>query len=173
MPNQRRNYPAPRRVPEWSGVIVAIEGQGLAAGQSFGDTNTAAEATIRNTVARVRGSCLIHLTAGAASDSMIVGVGLGVVNADAFAIGSTSVPSPLDDAEWSWLWHGLFVLGPCIAADSVNEEVLLSQRKEIDGKAMRKMTANETLFFIADGVILSGSPTFKVNAAVRFLFLNA
>ena len=50
---------------------------------------------------------------------MIVGLGLIVVQSDAFTTGgATAMPSPTDDVDAPWLWHQFFVFGPTVAAES-------------------------------------------------------
>ncbi len=173
MPRVVRQFPAPKRGTEWSSVLARSEVQGVSTGQTLGDTAVAAEATVRQTVVRHRGHALCHMIAGAASDSMLVGLGLVIISADAFAAGAASLPSPLEDAAYPFFWHQLFVLGPAQAAETVAYSMLTEQRVEIDSKAQRKLQPGQTIAFIWDGFILAGSPTFDGFAAIRTLSLLA
>ena len=171
MARGHRSFPPARRVPEWVDFAIRSEGQAQGTTTSFGDSVIGAEASVRTTIVRVRGSALCHMVATAASDSMIVGAGLIIMSAEAFAAGAASAPSPIQDLDSPWLWNHLFVLGPSIAAESVDEEALLTERVLIDGKAQRKIGPNQTLAFVWDALITAGSPLADFNAACRMLVL--
>ena len=163
---RQRTFERARRQFQWLSVMVRTEVQGLAAVQSLGDISIGVGISPRATLARVRGNARGHMEAAAAADSMIVGLGLIVVEEQAFTAGAASVPSPTDDLNAEWLWHQLFVFGPAVSAQAVNAIDQYSS-VEIDSKAMRKMDENEVLGFVWDSVITAGSPTFEGIAAIR------
>ena len=155
-----------RRVFAWSGVVVRTEIQALAEAQSLGDVSLGVTFGARPTLTRVRGNWAGHMVPAAASDSMIVGLGLIVVSTDAFVAGAASVPSPLEDLNAEWVWHQLIVFSP---SQTTETQTALDQydRGSIDSKAMRKMNEAEVLGFVWDGLRLAGSPTFDGIAAIR------
>jgi len=163
---RQRSFDRPRRQFQWLSVIARTEIQGLGATQSLGDVSLGFGVNQRVTLARVRGNARGHMESAAASDSMIVGLGLIVVEEQAFTAGAASMPSPTDDPNAEWLWHQLFVFGPAVSAQAVNTIDSYSS-VEIDSKAMRKMDENETLGFVWDSIITAGSPTFEGIAAIR------
>ena len=100
----------------------------------------------RVTIVRIRGALQAFLTAAtAAADGFHCALGIGIVSADAFAVGVTAVPNPLDDMAWpGWMYHRFFDVhsgGTFNAADGG-----VQVRFEVDSKAMRKFGINETLF---------------------------
>ena len=95
---------------------------------------------------------------------------MGIVTADAFAIGITAVPVPLSDKEWEgWLYHRIFDLHTVTAtiADGVNAYAI-AQRFEVDSKAMRKVGVNEVLFAVFE-VVESNASQIDVFFDTRML----
>ena len=91
----------PRRSYDWAGMF-------------FGPTTLAAtqvilgSALIDNepvTVMRVRGNILVKGTPDAVADDNVVGLGLIVLQSQAFTAGGASVPGPIADPSAPWLWH--------------------------------------------------------------------
>ncbi len=161
-----------RRQADWSSVLVRTRVTGLASTQSLGAVSVGSEALERFTTVRLRGNAYVHLDPGAVGDSMVVGLGLVIVSADAFAAGAASMPSPIDDLDWAFLWHQLFILGPSIGSTEGDQSLDQIMRVVIDAKAQRKNTPGEVLAFIWDAVIDSGAPTADGYAAVRELGLR-
>ncbi len=161
------------RVTEWSPVIVESEGELLSSTQTLGDSSTSTQILIRQTVVRWRGTCMVHMVAGAVSDSMVVACGLVAVSLEAITAGAASMPSPLTQPETSFLWHSLFTLGPSIAAESVQDNALgmNTMRVEIDSKAQRILRPDQVVALIWDAAIRSGAPTASFHAAARNLIL--
>ena len=120
------------------------------------------------TLHRLRGNVLVNMDVGAADQSMVVGLGVALVSTDAFTVGGTSLPSPIDDDEFPWIWHQ-FVPLRSITGTQVDEPSQ-SRYIEVDSKAMRKVKPAQTLVLVSDSVLLSGSPTYDVTAGIRFLF---
>ena len=92
------------------------------------------------TIVRIRGDLSVFLTSVAADgDGFSGAVGLGIVTADAFAIGPTACPGAFTDPAWDgWMWHSYFyVFGPSQAAAEGAQPAAV-QRITIDSKAMRK-----------------------------------
>ena len=174
MPNQRARFPVARRIPEWTQFFVRSEVQALGTGQSLGDTFIGAVAQTRTTIVRVRGRGVVHMVSGSASDSQLAACGLIIVSNDAFFAGAASLPSPLENADSPWLWHGVFTLGPAIGVEVAGDQAngIVTVSFEIDSKAQRKIGPNEVLAFMWDGEQLAASPTFDGNVAVRMLSLH-
>jgi len=165
----RRAFTAPRRLTEWSAVLVRINVDGLSGTQTFG-TGFASESAIRATSIRLRGHGQFRFRPAAADDAIIVGLGLIHVSSDAFAVGATAVPSPIDDLDGDWVWHRLFapaVGTQAFAAGDPNMDWIVDF--EIDSKAQRKIGPGDTLVFVADGLVVSGSPVADISATVREL----
>jgi len=170
MARARGHFPAPKRLTEWSGILLRSEVQGLAGTQSLGDSSQRAEATATNTLIRLRGTLYGHMVPDAASASMVVGCGLILASEDAFTAGAASVPSPIDDLDSPWIWNQVMVFGPSVGTEVVNE-MGVNFRAEIDNKAQRRVKPNESLGFVWDSITTAGSPQFDGNVAARFLIL--
>jgi len=118
----------------------------------------------RLTIIRTRGFLEFELTsASAAAEGFNFVAGIGIVTADAFAVGVTAIPSPFDDINWpGWLWiqgmsmvtvHGALAIG-----DPSDNPV----RLDIDSKAQRILRQNEVAF-----LAVQGGETGTAVAAVR------
>ena len=70
---------------------------------------------------------------------MIVTIALGLVSTDAFLLGSTALPEPLDDADYPWMFWRSVVLESFLAAGAEGEGSSV-YRIDVDSKAMRKVT---------------------------------
>jgi len=122
-----------------------------------------------NTVARTRGYIAnILTTATNAGDGFEWGYGICVVSGDAFGVGITAVPKPIDDMDWNgWLWHQLGgVFAPVVATIGGVNAV---QQIVIDSKAMRKVGINDVLTLIGQFVEV-GTATLEIHADTRMLF---
>ena len=170
MARQRSDRPGARRFVEWIDFDLRMATAALAATQTFGSiTSVGAEFTVRQTLTRLRGQAFFSWTPNAADDVMIVGLGIIVVNSDAFGQSALAVPSPTDDLAASFVWHQLMTFGPAFSATETAADLQLFYRLEIDSKAQRKVGPNEILCLIADGVQVVGTPTCDLVASVRML----
>ena len=158
-----------RRLAEWGAFEAMFRAVALA-GTSLGAQATAVLANERLTLIRLRGHGFIHMDAGAALDSTVVGVGLIIVPDEAFAAGVGSVPTPLADMDAEWVWHSVFALGPAVTATDDGGDLSRNVQFEIDSKAMRKFRTGQALCFVAETDVISGSPTVDVFMAARQLF---
>lgn len=138
----------------FSSSTTAIFGSGLVATEPV-------------TVVRTRGYFEIQLIATAAAlDGFNWAAGVGIVSADAFAVGVTAVPNPFDDIDWGgWLWHQQGAMHNNIATIG-RENVMFF---DYDSKAMRKLGVNEVLF-VSMQVGEIGTATMNVRTGSRCLF---
>jgi len=99
------------------------------------------------TIVRLHGYMEVVLEAVSAIGGGFIGaLGIGIVTADAFAIGQTAMPQPITDINWrGWLAYQFFSLHSTTAtiADGGNTNRISF---DIDSKAMRKFPLNETIF---------------------------
>ena len=97
------------------------------------------------TLVRLRGTCLIHLSAATAvTDGFGGAIGVAVVTDRAFAAGIGSIPTPLtSDGFDGWLWHSFFEVHAGVSADITGPYA--TQRFDVDSKAMRKLTVGQTI----------------------------
>ena len=103
------------------------------------------------TIVRTRGEMLFSLrSTSAVGEGFLVGAALGIVTNDAFAVGVTAVPSPIDDIDWDgWYWHQLVHLFEAVGVS--DDGITTNARIQIDSKAMRKIGVNETAFMVIEG----------------------
>jgi hypothetical protein len=109
---------------------------------------TGAAATVPLTVLRTRGQWQIELDAAAVNERVQVAAGIIITSDEAFAAGAASVPSPQNDGEDDWLWHGYLTV--TALQEAAVDPSFLSASGEIDSKAMRKMNSNEIMIFVAE-----------------------
>jgi len=98
------------------------------------------------TIVRLRGAFSAYLRSATAADNGFhCALGVGIASEDAFAVGVTALPNPLDDADWpGWFYHRFFDIhaSGAFAGDQPGGSVAF----EVDSKAMRKMGENEIVF---------------------------
>ena len=171
-----RQHVAPRgqvrtqRLTEWGGFEVFSRFLGVGTASTLGSQSTGAVAAERLTLIRLRGNGYVHMDAGAAGDSMLIGVGLIIAPTEAFTVGVSALPTPLTDMEAPWIWHEVLTLGPAVSATDDGGDLSRNVQFVIDNKAMRKFRTDEELGFVVEGEIIAGSPTVDGGLVARQLF---
>ena len=152
---------------QWSGSSGSAVGVGATQALASGGVTINAPGTI----VRIRGHVSVQMDVGAADDSIACAVGIIVVNDDALAIGATAIPSPSDDLDADWIWHGWFALR---AMQTSNEGLAggAAASREIDSKAMRRVKQNDNLAVMFDNNVLTGSPTADLTYGIRALLAS-
>ncbi len=120
---------------------------------------------------RLRGDLLIWLgLATAPGDGFTGAFGIAKVTDDAFGVGASAVPLPIDDEGSDvWLYHRYFSLhGPVVSSTEANSPANVF-RAEVDSKAMRKLTIDETIY-AAVQVVETGTATAILTFNSRALF---
>ena len=131
------------------------------------------ESLQHQTIVRIRGELVLWLeVVGTIGDGFTkFSAGIGIVSADAFAIGVTAMPNPGNDDEWpGWMWHhsaGSLVGLSVTEAD--NTGPISQVRIPIDSKAMRKWRSNEVLFGSVQLDTLIGAATVRFAMNTRIL----
>ena len=105
-------------------------------------------ATVPLTVVRIRGSILAQLDASAIDERVMVQFGIAVVSLPAATAGAGSVPSPVTEATYPFIWRG--ELSMSSLAEAAVQPDMLGNRITVDTKAMRKMKSTETLVLVAE-----------------------
>ena len=134
--------------------------------------NTASDTTLSGgalvfdgaaTILRCRGTIQAQLDESKqVGDVTTLTFGLGIVSADAFALGPTSFPDPGDEAQYSWLWWYEMKLRAAVAA---GEEAYGASCHvvELDTKAMRCIRPAEALVIIVQNVATTGAPVVDID----------
>ncbi len=120
------------------------------------------------TIARTRGILSIGLAAHTADVDAVGAMGIAIVSDQAFAAGAGSIPGPWTDANWDgwFVWqpiayHFEFVTGAGFD--------VISQQYEVDSKAMRKVTANETAVVMVESQAAAFEAAFAFRMLVKFV----
>ncbi len=145
----------------WQGTCfsVALASSAQSISESFVVGST-------STLMRSRGSVIGSVDGAVDNDKACVAVGLIVVTEEQLAAGAASVPSPHDDLDAEWIWHGFLLLQ---AQGTSTDQPGLTSRLEIDSKAMRRMKQTQSIVFAADNTPLAGTPAVDVTFGVRHL----
>ena len=117
------------------------------------------------TIIRTRGHISIQPGSFAADLNVVGAIGLGVVSTEAFTAGIASIPEPFSDADWGgwfvWRSFSLHLDVQSAAGFDVNSALEF----EVDSKAMRKVSTNETMVLVAE----SQQGAFDVSMPLRVL----
>ncbi len=105
----------------------------------------------------------------AADDSCVVGIGFGVVSADAVIVGSSAMPDPIAEPDFNWLWWYQVHMTFPHASGSLVGLATEAARIPIESRAMRKVAPRQSLVMIAEYTTLAGTPPISVLGAARVL----
>jgi len=91
--------------------------------------------------------------------------GLAIVSDQAFAAGVASVPGPFSQADWDgwFVWRSFDY---ALEAGDATGFRLISINQEVDSKAMRKISDNETIVLVAE----SQNNGLRISLPLRLLF---
>jgi len=150
-----------RRLTQWIGPAaqsyqnVASTGATLLAFVSFEE---------QTTVVRTRGQVSVRLQAFGVDLDIIGAFGMGVVSTEAFLAGVASIPEPFTDADWGgwFVWRSFSYH---LEFNDVTGIESFLWDFEVDSKAMRKISPNETIVIIAES--LAGA--YAISAPLRVL----
>ncbi len=122
-------------------------------------------AMLAPTIVRTRGQISFRWNTTGADSTLSGAFGVGIVSDEAFAAGTASIPRPFDDADWGgWLLWGAFAMQ--LDFNTGVGAQMLYETREADSKAMRKVTANETVVLMCE----SQSGAVDIAMHLRLLF---
>ncbi len=153
-----------RMSKQWA-AIPSIDLTFTADGTSLGG---ALAFTVPSTVIRMLGDVTIGNTAAVtALDAVIIGMSIGVVSTDAFAAGAASVPEPLEEPEYPWLyWASKAFFYPNTSSPLASTgDPRMSDRFSIDIRSQRKLKPRESLCWIVQYGDITGAPPMTVQIA--------
>ncbi len=159
--HRSRGFQKSARLTTWIGpadqgfVNVAAGANAIISSVSFEDPLT---------VMRVRGMVSVIPQVFNADLTIVGAYGLAVVSTEAFVAGAASIPGPWDDPDWGgwFVWRSFGFRLEFGTAVSLN---FIPWQFEIDSKAMRKISPNETMVTMAEGQ----SGAFALFSGVRKL----
>ncbi len=173
----RRARTGPRRSKVWVGAISSAA-TAIAPGATglFGlITEASLEAQGKPTIARIRGTYNVYYDSAATSSgvtgAMIVTCGICLVSTKAFAAGIASVPLPITNVEFPWIWWDSVMVGQDVRS-AVGFTEIGQTNRPIDSKAMRKVPPAHTLIFVFEATGgLQGAPDARLMFDTRILLL--
>ena len=156
----------PQRQFIWSDVLLQASGTVAAGAKSTGSLSALGMFASGVTLIRTRGRVVATMITGAISDVTQYGIAIGIFSSDAFAAGVASLPGPLMDADYDWLWYLTGAFGPSLAGTEDERSMMTTISLELDSKAMRKLKPNQMVGFVAEAVAFNGAVgiDFSVSA---------
>ncbi len=120
---------------------------------------------IKPTVVRTRGNVSIRPQTFAADLAISGAYGICVVSDEAFTAGAASIPRPFDDASWDgwFVWRSFEDFWEFGDATGMRRQSIV---QEVDSKAMRKVSENETVVLMCE----SQSGALNISMHLRMLF---
>jgi len=159
-----------KRMTTWGLGPEEVNGAFSASGSQGWSSGTSLTTEAKVTITRIRGIFHVFLTAAtAAGDGFSGAAGLCLVSATAFGAGDGSVPTPITDISYPWIWHQFFDIRALTTtfADGVNAPSA-SFRTMIDSKAMRIQGSEQILMGVTE-VTEAGTAVMEVQADTRIL----
>ncbi len=149
----------PRRLYEWSGSFAASTTAIPANSDVLVASATVTEA---HTLMRAYLGLLVQTDQVAAAEEATGAVGIGIVSAEAFAIGITALPSPLTSMDFPWWLHGFW------GFNIINGVSSNPFSRELETKSARKVTSGEVVVVI----VSNGAAGFGAEALTNVRFLS-
>ena len=106
-----------------------------------------------------------------AADTIRLTFGLGIVSTDAAAAGAASMPDPLSDTDYPWIWYGDYIVRSEVAAatEALGSSVI---RFSADSKAMRRVKPLQSLLWVMQASGAAGVPTTLVDVGTTRVLLG-
>jgi len=122
------------------------------------------------TAIRFHGSLLLGLVTAVASGGFDWAFGIAIVSENAAGVGITAIPTPIADEDWDgWMVHrtgSLIAISSAVPSEWVSVNV--SERVELDSKAMRKFKQTDVMVAVLD-VEESGTAAMRAFLRSRIL----
>ncbi len=83
------------------------------------------------------------------------------------ATGVTGFPSPVNDMDAEWVWHGFLLL---MAMAAVEDQTAQVDVLEIDSKAMRRVKQTQSMVMVVQNGTVQGAGVIDVAFGSRILF---
>ncbi len=95
-------------------------------------------------------------------DRVVIGLGIGVITGDAHAAGGGSVPDPVGELGFSWLFWAEHQLTKQIAARESGGDPMMALRRSYDIKTMRKVRPQEVVTQVFQYANQNGNPGVQI-----------
>jgi len=171
-----RRRPGPRRAKVWvsadSTALIALPPSTVAV-QTL-TTEAVLESQGKPTIARIRGTWVAthDHSAASATSSLYVAMGITVVSTKSVTAGVASLPTPITNSEWPWMFWDMYKVGTETVTAVGFQQTNSLDNRTVDCKAMRKVPPASTLVAVFEtGPALEGAPDVNATLAVRILLL--
>jgi len=156
---------------QWDGIAAIALTMGVDATQQ----GAGLAAQVPLTILRCRGRILVSADSPADGQITLLGIGLGITSSDAFTAGAGSMPDPIEEPEYPWLWWDVIAVQHFGGAAPSPVELTpfgdSCREVHVDTKAMRKMKPGQTLSWTIQSARVLGAGVLKVEiATTRVLF---
>ncbi len=126
---------------------------------------TAIDFQVPATILRIRGSggLIMFDETVQAGDEIDIGIGIGIVSTDAFNAGVASLPNPLGDFEYPWLYLAQQDL---VCTVAIGDQALGSTTyrfPDVDTRAMRKIKPSQALVYVFESGGAAGAPVTNLK----------
>ena len=171
---RRTRVATPRRSKVWVGARFSTALNLAPGATSFATLidESLIETQGKPTLARCRGSWIAmnDASAAAATGLMTVAAGITVVSTKAAQAGIASLPLPLSNIEYPWLWWDATYVG--IERETAGVQSAGQHVRMIDSKAMRKLPPASTLIIVFEAsAVLHGNPDGVISFDLRMLLM--
>ncbi len=164
-----RNFPSQRQQKDWSAIGAATQDFTADATALLNSTSFLTS----QTVLRLMGEILVFPTAApVAGDDATITIGVGIVTADAAALGTTAMPDPQAEPNFPWLWWKSIPVGYNNASVTQGEAAAGASRVTWESKAMRRVKGGQAIAIIAQYGDLSGTPPITVVLGATRMLLG-
>jgi len=154
-----------RKATQWSSTNAPAALGNLAAATSVIDSTFVTSSATPETILRIRGLFTVQSDQAAASETPLGAIGICVVSDQAVAAGVASVPTPATEgASDLWLMHQYFH-APMVFVSGVGVHNLAFQY-QIDSKAMRKVSEDETMIVVVENSSSAHAMDFAIDIRV-------
>ena len=151
------------RKTEWAATAPETGYVSLAAATKLLDSTFIVTST--STIVRVRGLLSVKTDQEAANESPFGALGICVVSEEAAAIGPTAIPGPYTNADSDlWMLHEFWSC-PISLATAVGI-AQLDRQYQLDSKAMRKMTPEESLAVMIENGAGTAGAAYRLDLRV-------
>ena len=168
----RRTGASARRVKAWTQGPNIVNLSGSSSESLLWSNSIILTSESKVTWLRIRGLFSIQQTvATAINDGFFGAVAIGVASTAAIAAGVGSVPTPITEMDYDWMWHQFFDIRQITSTegDGANSKVS-SFRVDIDSKSMRKMGPSQSMFGVIE-LVEQGTASWFAEADTRVLGL--
>ena len=163
MPHRVRQFRGSvRRRTDWSATAPETSWSNLAAATSVIDSTFVLLEGQNETITRVRGLLSVDTDQQAATERPHGAFGICIVSDQAVAAGVASVPSPYTEADSDlWLLHQFWATNLRFSTAVGFRQTLMQY--ELDSKAMRKISVDETLIAVMENAAASHGVDYRLD----------